>query len=154
MSILTYIAAFQTYALCHRPESRTCTLKSWRTHQKRSKPYCPKLTKKIKILDHVIFSLRLFTIIFSLLKHFCWINFDWYTFILVFLTPFHYHGIYSVFSVQFSRSVVSNSLRPHESQHTRLSSPSTTPGVTQTQIHRVSDPSSHHILCCPLLLLP
>ena len=32
-------------------------------------------------------------------------------------------------SVQFSRSVVSNSLRPHESQHARPSCPSPTPGV-------------------------
>ena len=32
-------------------------------------------------------------------------------------------------SVQFSLSVVSDSLRPHESQHTRLPCPSPTPGV-------------------------
>ena len=34
-----------------------------------------------------------------------------------------------VSSVQFSHSVVSNSLRPHESQHTRPPCPSPTPGV-------------------------
>ena len=33
------------------------------------------------------------------------------------------------FSVQFSRSVVSDSLRPHESQHARPPCPSPTPGV-------------------------
>ena len=33
------------------------------------------------------------------------------------------------FSVQFSRSVVSNSLRPHEPQHARTPCPSPTPGV-------------------------
>ena len=32
-------------------------------------------------------------------------------------------------SVQFSLSVVSNSLRPHESQHARPPGPSPTPGV-------------------------
>ena len=32
-------------------------------------------------------------------------------------------------SVQFSHSVVSDSLRPHESQHTRPPCPSPTPGV-------------------------
>ena len=32
-------------------------------------------------------------------------------------------------SVQFSRSVVSDSLQPHESQHARLPCPSPTPGV-------------------------
>ena len=34
-------------------------------------------------------------------------------------------------SVQFSRSVVSDSLRPHESQHSRPPCPSSTPGVSQ-----------------------
>ena len=42
-------------------------------------------------------------------------------------------------SVQFSRSVVSDSLRPHELQHTRPPCPSPTPEFTQTHIHRVSD---------------
>ena len=32
-------------------------------------------------------------------------------------------------SVQFSRSVVTDSLRPHESQHARPPCPSPTPGV-------------------------
>ena len=40
-------------------------------------------------------------------------------------------------SVQFSRSVVSNSLQPHELQHARPPCPSPTPGV-----HSVSRPSS------------
>ena len=40
-------------------------------------------------------------------------------------------------SVQFSRSVVSDSLRPHESQHARPPCPSPTPGV-----HSDSRPSS------------
>ena len=38
-------------------------------------------------------------------------------------------SIYTHSSVQFSRSVVSDSLRPHESQHTRPPCPSPTPGV-------------------------
>ena len=42
-------------------------------------------------------------------------------------------------SVQFSRSFVSNSLRPHESQHARPPCPSPTPGVHSTHVHRVSD---------------
>ena len=58
-------------------------------------------------------------------------------------------------SVQFSRSVVSDSLRPHESQHARPPRPSPTPGVQLrlTFIESVM-PSSHLILCRPLLLLP
>ena len=41
------------------------------------------------------------------------------------------HGLIEIVfnSVQFSRSVVSNSLQPHESQHTRPPCPSPTPGV-------------------------
>ena len=42
-----------------------------------------------------------------------------------------------IYSVQFSRSVVSDSLQPHESQHARLPCPSPTPGV-----HSDSHPSS------------
>ena len=38
-----------------------------------------------------------------------------------------YNGVFS--SAQFSHSVVSNSLWPHESQHARPSCPSPTPGV-------------------------
>ena len=60
----------------------------------------------------------------------------------------------SISLVQFSRSVVSNSLWPHESQHARPPCPSPTPGVhPDTSIESVM-PSSHLILCHPLLLLP
>ena len=57
--------------------------------------------------------------------------------------------------VQFSCSVVSDSLRPHESQHARPPCPSPTPRVHSrlTSIESVM-PSSHLILCRPLLLLP
>ena len=44
---------------------------------------------------------------------------------------------YCISSVQFSRSVVSDFLRPHESQHTRPPCPSPSPGV-----HSDSRPSS------------
>ena len=57
-------------------------------------------------------------------------------------------------SDQISRSVVSDSLRPQESQHTRPPCPSPTPGVHSDSypIESVM-PSRHLILCCPLLLL-
>ena len=45
----------------------------------------------------------------------------------------------TLISVQFSCSVVSNYLRPHESQHARPPCPSPTPGVTQTHVHWVGD---------------
>ena len=49
-----------------------------------------------------------------------------------------------MFSVQFSHSLVSNSLQPHELQHARPSHPSPTPGV-----HSNSRPSSQ--LCHPAI---
>ena len=64
-------------------------------------------------------------------------------------------GFWSTDSVQFSRLVVSYSLWPHESQHTRPPCPSPTPGVHSklTSIELVM-PSSHLILCPALFLLP
>ena len=55
-------------------------------------------------------------------------------------------------AVQFSPSVASDSLQPHESQHARPLCPSPTP-----RVHSNSCPSSqwcHPSICCPLLLLP
>ena len=63
-------------------------------------------------------------------------------------------------SVRFSHSVVSDLLRPHESQNARTPVLHQLPEFTQTHVHRVSDPiqpvmpSSLLILCRPLLLLP
>ena len=49
---------------------------------------------------------------------------------------------------------MSDSSRPHELQHTRPPCPSQLTEFTETHIHRVMMPSSHLILCHPLLLLP
>ena len=58
-------------------------------------------------------------------------------------------------SVQFSCSVVSNSLRPHRLQHTRLPCPSPTAGACSKLMSiKLVMPSNHLILCHPLLLLP
>ena len=57
-------------------------------------------------------------------------------------------------SVQFSRSVVSDSLWPHELQHARPPCPSPTPGVYPNSCPSSVMPSGHLILCRPLLLLP
>ena len=66
------------------------------------------------------------------------------------------HYLTSVFcSVQFSRSVMSNSLRPHESQHARSPCPSLTLEVYSKLMSIKSVMlSSHLILCWTLLLLP
>ena len=58
-------------------------------------------------------------------------------------------------SVQFSHPVMCDSLRPHELQHARPPCPSPTPGVHSDSMSIESVmPSSHLILCRPLLLLP
>ena len=64
------------------------------------------------------------------------------------------YSVIHISSVQFSHSVMSDSLRPHESQHARPPCPSPAPGV-----HSDSSPSSrwcHPAIssCRPLLLLP
>ena len=56
-------------------------------------------------------------------------------------------------SVQFSLSVVSDSLRPHESQHARPPCPPTPRVHSNSSIESVM-PSSHLILCRSLLLTP
>ena len=48
---------------------------------------------------------------------------------------------------------MSDSLRPHESQHARPPCPSPTPGVHSNTFIESVMPSSHLILCCPLFLL-
>ena len=57
-------------------------------------------------------------------------------------------------TVQFSRSVVSDSLRPHQSQHARPPCPSPTPAVHSLMTIESVMPSSHLILGRPLPLLP
>ena len=48
-------------------------------------------------------------------------------------------------SVQISRSVVSDSLRPHESQHARPPCPSPTPGVHSVYVYPLPrEPPAHH----------
>ena len=60
---------------------------------------------------------------------------------------------FQIRSDQITRSVMSDSLRPHESQHARPPCPSPTPRVhSDSRPSRM--PSSHFILCLPLLLLP
>ena len=57
-------------------------------------------------------------------------------------------------SVQFNRSVMSDSLWPHESQHARPPCPSQTPRVYSLMSIKSVMPFSHLILCHPLLPLP
>ena len=58
-------------------------------------------------------------------------------------------------SVQFSRTVLSDSLRPHESQHTRPPCPSPTLGVYSNPCPLSQWCHFNHLsLCHPLLLLP
>ena len=58
-------------------------------------------------------------------------------------------------SVQFNRSVISDSLRPHEPQHARPPCPSTNSQSPPKPMSIESVmPSNHLIFCRPLLLLP
>jgi len=57
-------------------------------------------------------------------------------------------------SVQFSHSVMSDSVRPHEPQHARPPCPSPTPSLPKPMSIESVMPSNHLILCCPLFLLP
>ena len=63
--------------------------------------------------------------------------------------------------LQFSCSVMSDSLQPHGLQHARYPCPSPTPGVgiypnscPLSHVHWVHDAMQHLILCHPLLFLP
>ena len=60
------------------------------------------------------------------------------------------------FMYKFSLSVVSDPLRPHESQHASQASLSITNSWSPLKLRSIQlvMPSSHLILCCPLLLLP
>ena len=62
----------------------------------------------------------------------------------------------SVFSsVQFSRSVVSNSFRPQGLQHTKLPCQSpNSQSLLKLRLIELMMPSNHLILCYPLLFLP
>ena len=57
-------------------------------------------------------------------------------------------------SVQFSLSVMSDSLRPHVLHHSRLPCPSRTSSLSKLMSIESVMTSNHHILCRPLLHLP
>ena len=76
-------------------------------------------------------------------------------YVTIFLQELFYSCFFSVLSsVQFSRSVMSNSLRLHGLQHARLPWPSTNSrNLLKLMSIKLVMPSNHVILCCPLLLL-
>ena len=68
--------------------------------------------------------------IYHLIYHF--LNPNWFKFNNISYFPFRFQlpfKVHQFSSVQFSHSVVSDSLQPHESQHARPPCPSPTPGV-------------------------
>ena len=69
-------------------------------------------------------------------------------------SPCNHKAQICVSSVHFSRSVMSDSLQPHESQHARPPCPTPTPRVHSDSRASSVMPSSHLVLCHPLLLLP
>ena len=63
-------------------------------------------------------------------------------------------GYFLVCSVQFSHSVMSNSLRPHSLQHARPLSITNSWSLLKLMSIKWVRPSNHLILCRPLLLPP
>ena len=76
--------------------------------------------------------------------------------LLVFICMFLEYFLSLFSSVQFSRSVVSDSLQPHELQHARPPCLSITNSQSSLRLTFIESamPSSHLILCRPLLPLP
>ena len=60
-------------------------------------------------------------------------KFVWFYFFIIWVT------VLPISSVQFSHSVVSDSLQPRELQHARPPCPSPTPGVHSDSVYRVGD---------------
>ena len=60
----------------------------------------------------------------------------------------------NIYSVQFSHSVMSNSLRPHGLQHATSLSITSSQSLPEVMSVESVMPSNHRILCHPLLLLP
>ena len=78
----------------------------------------------------------------------------WFEFFSILkLNSFLIFLIYKCNKVQFSCSVLYDSLWPHGVQHSRLPCPSPTPGVCSNSTELMV-PTDHLILCRPLLLLP
>ena len=79
----------------------------------------------------------------------------------MYLSTLKYYRVLSMFakkleisSVQFSYSVVCNSLWPHEPQHGSLPVQHQLPSLLKLRSIESVIPSNHLILCHPLLLLP
>ena len=64
------------------------------------------------------------------------------------------HGIIKLYSVQFSHSVLSDSLWPHKPQHTWPPCPSPTPRVHPTHVHQVYDIYVHIYMDIKYMIQP
>ena len=71
----------------------------------------------------------------------------YFTVALIYISDIYIRDL-CLYSVQFSCSVVSDSLRPHELQHARPPCPSSTPRVysNSSPLSRWCHPASHHLL--------
>ena len=113
----------------------------------------------IQMIDPFIFTIKFIVLELNLVSY--WM-FSLYSicslFLLLFFTSTACFSIYFLRpnSVQFNRSVVSDSLWPHGLQHARLSCPSSTPGAHLNKFIFIESmmSSSDLILHHPLLLLP
>ena len=95
-----------------------------------------------------------FVVVNNLLEH-CWIwliNMLLWVFAFMFMRYFWSMHVCAKSLLQFSCSVMSDSLWPHRLQHSRL--PCSSPNTKACSNSCPSMPSNHLILCHPLLLLP
>ena len=92
--------------------------------------------------------------------HILYVNFPWVfkatrkLFLYLVLVIYSFYIFLPAKFIHFNHSVVSDSLQPHELQHTRLPCPSTIPELAQIHVYPVAMPSNHLLLCRPLLFLP
>ena len=84
--------------------------------------------------------------------HILYVNFPWVfkatrkLFLYLVLVIYSFYIFLPAKFIHFNHSVVSDSLQPHELQHTRLPCPSTIPELAQTHVHQVSDAISSSVI--------
>ena len=107
--------------------SHTCALKP--PYLKNSIIHICSNNRTVRTLFTYLFTFTFFQLNFLSKFTCCWLM----------LSKKHLSGCINFRSDQISCWVVSNSLRPHESQYARPPCPSQLPEFTQTHVHRVND---------------
>ena len=135
--VIAFLPRSKSFLISWTQSSSTVILEPKKIKPVTSSTFPPSISLEVKGLDAMIldfFLMLSFKPAFSLLFHPCQEA-------LYFLFTFCHRVVSSAYlifsSIQFSRSVMSDSLQPHESQHTRPPCPSPSP-----RVHSNSRPSS------------